>query len=146
MEKIDSGDAFERILSQSEKRLDEVHEWRSRLGIARRAQVAAGSVALVAVAVALLGPNRSSSGQGTWIALALLTAAAALGVSFAIQVRRVNPLGRQVAIKERAVLNDVNRLRELFIYISQRENWGDERIRNTKSRLSKFSIGSGAIG
>jgi len=142
---IDSGEAFERILAEAEARLVVVRRARTRLRTARRAQVAGGAVALVAVAAALLGADGPTSGEGTWIVLSLAVAALGLVTALLTQSALVLPLRRQAAMEERIMLIQVNRLRELFAHIARREGWDRERIRETRRRLSRFPIEGGTF-
>jgi hypothetical protein len=137
---IDGGDAFDRVLAEAETRLTVVRRARARLGMSRRVQVGACAAALVAVATALLGANGPVSGEGTRIVVSLSVAAVGLAVALVTQAALVLPLRRQVAMEERIMLREVNRLRELFVHIARREQWDNERTHATRQRLSQFPI------
>jgi hypothetical protein len=142
---VDGGDAFDRVLVDSEARLAVLRRAHIRLGTARRARAGAAALALVAVAAALLGADDPGDGEGAWVALSLSVAAVGLAAALAIQAALLLPLGRRAATEERAVLGEVNRLRELFIHIARREEWDHERIRATRQRLSQFPIEGGTL-
>jgi hypothetical protein len=108
--------------------------------MSRRVQVGACAAALVAVATALLGANGPVSGEGIRIVISLSVAAVGLAVALVTQAALVLPLRRQVAMEERIMLREVNRLRELFVHIARREQWDNERTHATRQRLSQFPI------
>ncbi len=142
---IDGGDAFDRVLVDSETRLAVLRRAHTRLGTARGAQVGAAALALAAVAAALLGADNPGDREGAWAVLSLSVAAVGLAAALAIQATLVLPLSRQAATEERAILSEINRLRELFIHIARREEWDHERIRATRQRLSQFPIEGGTF-
>jgi hypothetical protein len=142
---IDGGDTFDRVLVNSEARLAVLRRAQTRLRTARRAQAGVAALALAAVAVALLGADNPGDGEGAWVTLSFSVAAVGLAADLAIQATLVLPLGRRAATEERAILSEINRLRELFIHIARREEWDHERIRATRQRLSQFPIEGGTL-
>jgi hypothetical protein len=142
---IDGGDTFEDVLVDSEARLAVLRRAHIRLGTARYARVGVAASAFVAVAVAILGAGNPSVGEGAWVAIPLSAAAVGLAGALAIQAALVLPLSRAVAAEERAILGEINQLRELFIHIARREDWDHERIRATRQRLSQFPIEGGTL-
>jgi hypothetical protein len=72
--------------------------------------------------------------------ISLSVAAVGLAVALVTQAALVLPLRRQVAMEERIMLREVNRLRELFVHIARREQWDNERTHATRQRLSQFPI------
>jgi hypothetical protein len=142
---IDGGDAFDRVLVDSEARLAVLRRAHTRRRTARGAQAGAAALALAAAAVALLGAGKPGDGEGAWVVLSLSVAAVGLAAALAIQAMLVLPFGRRAATEERAVLSEINRLRELFIHIARQEEWDHERIRVTRQRLSQFPIEGGTF-
>jgi hypothetical protein len=142
---IDDGDAFDQVLAESESRLAVVRRARAHVGVARRVQVGGGAVALVAVSVALLSTDRPGGEGGTWVVVSLFIAAFGLAAVLVAQAAVVLPLRRKVALEERVMLSEVNRLRELFVHVARREEWSRERIRAARQRLSQFPIEGGAF-
>ncbi|MCC5480476.1 hypothetical protein [Streptomyces barringtoniae] len=142
---IDDGDAFDRVLAESESRLSVIRRVRAHVGVARRAQVGSGAVALVAIAAALLSIDRPGGKEGPWVVVSLFIAAFGLAAILVAQAVVVLPLRRKVAMEERVMLSEVNRLRELFVHVARREEWNRERIRTARQRLSQFPIEGGAF-
>jgi hypothetical protein len=70
----------------------------------------------------------------------LSVVAVSVVVALVAQALLVVPLRRRVAMRERAMLSEVDPLRELFVHIAQREGWDGERVRATRRRLSQFPI------
>jgi hypothetical protein len=140
---VDGGDVFDRALGRSEAQLAAVRRARVGLGAARWAQVGCGAgavVAVVAAGAAWVGADRPEDGSGRTIVITLAVVAICVAVALAAQAAFVVPLRRQVAMRERVMLGEVDPLRELFVHIAQRESWDDERVRATRRRLSQFPI------
>ncbi|MFB6928888.1 hypothetical protein ACFCXR_28295, partial [Streptomyces noursei] len=104
-----------------------------------------GAVALVAVAVALLSTDRPGDERGTWVVVSLFIAAVGFAAVLVTQAAVVLPLRRKLALEERVMLNEVNRLRELFVHVARSEQWSRERVRAARQRLSQFPIEGGAF-
>nr|MDT0664159.1 hypothetical protein [Micromonospora sp. DSM 115978] len=141
---VDGGDVFDRALGRSEAELAAVLRARIGLSTARWVQVGCGVVAVGAVVLAVAawaGADRPASGSGSrTVVVTLVAVAICVSVGLAAQAAFVVPLRRQVAMRERTMLGEVDPLRELFVHIAQREGWDDERIRATRRRLSQFPI------
>ncbi|KUL37487.1 hypothetical protein ADL22_21240 [Streptomyces sp. NRRL F-4489] len=141
----DHGPAFLRTLERAEERLAAVRALRARLRRIHRLQAAAAAVALLAPAVPLAGAGGPGGGRDVWIAVALLTTAAALAVLLGLWSACARPSRRRLAAQERAMLADVNRLRELFAHVARREKWDASRTRSVRERLSRFPIEEGSL-
>ncbi|MFL4495522.1 hypothetical protein ACJ6WD_30405 [Streptomyces sp. VTCC 41912] len=145
MTAIDDGDAFDQILTKAESRLILVRRARAQTGVARGVQLGGGAVALVAVAVALLSTDRPGDERSTWVVVSLFIAAVGFAAILVTQAAVVLPLRRKLALEERVMLNEVNRLRELFVHVARSEQWSRERVRAARQRLSQFPIEGGAF-
>ncbi|MFJ4094853.1 hypothetical protein ACIPYS_24970 [Kitasatospora sp. NPDC089913] len=130
---------FEEDLVKAEGRYTALEPERARLRyllVLRAVVVGGGAVALV------LGTAAAGSGPlwpvlGTAAAVALLTTATVLGrVSVA-------PLRSRIQVEERAVLREVDRLRETLVRVSVREQWSPHHLRHVRQRLSRFPVEAG---
>ena len=137
---VDGGDVFDRALVRSETQLAAVRRARAVLGAVRWAQVVFSAVALVAVVVLVVGMDRPGNSHGAKIVVALSVAAAGVAIILVAQAVFVVRLRQHVALRERAMLGEIDPLRELFVHIAQREGWDGERVRATRRRLSQFPI------
>ncbi|MFJ8431557.1 hypothetical protein ACIQ9P_09665 [Kitasatospora sp. NPDC094019] len=130
---------FDDDLVKAEKRFTALESERARLRylLALRAVVGASSAAALVLGMAAAGAGPLWPVLGAVAAVALLAAAAVLGrVSVA-------PLRSRIQVEERAVLREVDRLRETFVRVSVREQWSPGHLRNIRQRLSRFPVEAG---
>ncbi|TSB31454.1 hypothetical protein FNJ62_06115 [Streptomyces benahoarensis] len=145
MAALDHGPAFLRALDRAEERLAAVRSVHARLRHFRRLQAAAAVVALLAPTVPLWGVTKVGGSHGTWILVSLLTAVAALAALLTVRVACARPSRLRMTEEERAMLEDVNRLRELFAHVAEREQWDGSLTRSVRQRLSRFPIEGGSF-
>ncbi|MEV0194438.1 hypothetical protein AB0I39_38695 [Kitasatospora purpeofusca] len=130
---------FEEDLVKAERRFTALEPERGRLRrlLVLRAVGAIGSAAALVLGVAATGAGPLWPVVGAVAAGALLVSAAVLGRV------AVAPLRSRIQAEERAVLREVDRLRETFVRVSVREQWSQEQVRHTRQRLSRFPVEAG---
>ncbi|WNF30916.1 hypothetical protein RI138_31035 [Streptomyces sp. C11-1] len=145
MAAIDSGAAFLRTLAAAERRLAAVQALSARRRRVRRPRIAAASLAALIPAVLLLAAAAGDGPGGAAVAVGLAVAALALAAYIALGLMIERPLGRRMAQEEHTMIEEVNRMRELFTHIAERERWEARLTRSVRERLSRFPVEGGSL-
>ncbi|MEU9703376.1 hypothetical protein [Streptomyces sp. NPDC047981] len=141
MGRADRTAAFFRSLEGAEARLKTVRLARTRLRLGRRTRAVSAGVAVVCLILAL---TADGTGGIAVTLVPLLVAAGALGVMTDAWFRFVRPSLLVIAHEERAMLDEVNRLREMYAHIAIQEKWDPVVEKSVRQRLSRFPIQGGS--
>ncbi|MFJ8254252.1 hypothetical protein [Streptomyces sp. NPDC094466] len=142
---IDGGAAFLRMLAAAERRLAAVHALSARRRRVRRPRIATASLAALIPAVLAVAAATGGGPGGVLVAVGLTAAGLSLAACVALLLRIERPLNRRFAEEERTMIEDVNRMRELFTHIAERDRWEERLKRSVRERLSRFPVEGGSF-
>ncbi|MEU3053198.1 hypothetical protein [Streptomyces griseus] len=145
MAAIDGGAAFLRTLTAAERRLAGVQALRARLRRVRRPRIASAALAVLIPVVLALAAATGDGPGGVLVVVGLAVAALSLAACVALLLRIERPLNRRFAQEERAMVEEVNRMRELFTHVAERDRWEERLKQSVRERLSRFPVESGAF-
>ncbi|MEV7909857.1 MULTISPECIES: hypothetical protein [Streptomyces] len=145
MAAIDGGAAFLRTLAAAERRLAGVQALSARLRRVRRPRIASAALAVLIPVVLALAAATGDGPGGVLVVVGLTVAALALAACVALLLRIERPLNRRFAQEERAMVEEVNRMRELFTHVAERDRWEERLKQSVRERLSRFPVESGAF-
>jgi hypothetical protein len=134
------GAAFLRTLAAAERRLAGLWALRDRQRRVRRPRIASASLALLIPAVLALTAATGDGPGGVLVAAGLTVSALSLGACLALLLRIERPLNRRFAKEEHAMIEEVNRMRELFTDVAERDRWEERLKRSVRERLSRFPV------
>lgn len=142
---IDGGAAFLRMLAAAERRLAAVQALSARRRRVRRPRIATASLAALIPAVLAVAAATGGGLGGVLVAVGLTAAGLSLAACVALLLRIERPLNRRFAEEERTMIEDVNRMRELFTHIAERDRWEERLKRSVRERLSRFPVEGGSF-
>ncbi|MFG3410438.1 hypothetical protein [Streptomyces sp. NPDC048142] len=145
MAAIDGGEAFLRMLAAAERRLAGVHALSARRRRVRRPRIASASLAVLIPAVLALAAATGDGPGGVLVVAGLIVAALSLAACVALLLRIERPLDRRLAEEEHTMIEEVNRMRELFTHVAERDRWEERLKRSVRERLSRFPVERGAL-
>ncbi|SCE63242.1 hypothetical protein GA0115261_118691, partial [Streptomyces sp. OspMP-M43] len=79
------------------------------------------------------------------VAVGLSVAALSLAACVTLLLRIERPLKRRFVAEEQAMIEEVNRMRELFTHIAERDRWEERLKRSVRERLSRFPVDGGSL-
>ncbi|MEU2069728.1 hypothetical protein [Streptomyces anulatus] len=145
MAAIDGGAAFLRTLAAAERRLAAVQALRARRRRVRRPRIATGSLAVLIPGALALAAATGGGPGGVLVGVGLAVAALSLAACVALLLRIERPLNRRFAEEERTMIEEVNRMRELFTHVAERDRWEERLKRSVRERLSRFPVEGGSF-
>ncbi|MFD8406900.1 MULTISPECIES: hypothetical protein [Streptomyces] len=145
MAAIDGGAAFLRTLAAAERRLSAVQALSARRRRVRRPRIATGSLAVLIPAVLALAAATGGGPGGVLVGVGLVVAALSLAACVALLLRIERPLNRRFVEEERTMIEEVNRMRELFTHVAERDRWEERLKSSVRERLSRFPVEGGSL-
>ncbi|MEV6449728.1 hypothetical protein AB0M75_00300 [Streptomyces anulatus] len=145
MAAIDGGAAFLRTLAAAERRLAAVQALSARRRRVRRPRIATGSLAVLLPGVLALAAATGGGPGGLLVGVGLAVAALSLAACVALLLRIERPLNRRFVEEERAMIEEVNRMRELFTHVAERDRWEERLKASVRERLSRFPVEGGSF-
>lgn len=142
---IDGGAAFLRTLAAAERRLAGVQALSARQRRVRRPRIASASLAVLIPAVLALAAATGDGPGGVLVVAGLTVAALSLAACVALLLRIERPLNRRFAEEEHTMIEEVNRMRELFTHVAERDRWEERLKRSVRERLSRFPVERGSF-
>ncbi|MER6023816.1 hypothetical protein [Streptomyces anulatus] len=79
------------------------------------------------------------------VGVGLAVAALSLAACVALLLRIERPLNRRFVEEERAMIEEVNRMRELFTHVAERDRWEERLKASVRERLSRFPVEGGSF-
>lgn len=145
MAAIDGGAAFLRTLTAAERRLAGVQALSARRRRVRRPRIATALLAVLILAVLAVAAATGGGPGGGLVAVGLTAAGLSLAACVALLLRIERPLNRRFAEEERTMIEEVNRMRELFTHVAERDRWEERLKRSVRERLSRFPVEGGSF-
>ncbi|MFJ1784606.1 hypothetical protein ACIOML_09895 [Streptomyces anulatus] len=145
MAAIDGGAAFLRTLAAAERRLAAVQALSARRRRVRRPRIATGSLAVLIPGVMALAAATGGGPGGALVGVGLAVAALSLAACVALLLRIERPLNRRFVEEERTMIEEVNRMRELFTHVAERDRWEERLKGSVRERLSRFPVEGGSF-
>lgn len=145
MAAIDGGAAFLRTLAASERRLTGVQALSARRRRVRRPRIASASLAVLIPGVLALAAATGGGPGGVLVAGGLSVAALSLAACLTLLLRIERPLNRRFVEEDRVMIEEVNRLRELFTHVAERDRWEERLKHSVRERLSRFPVEGGSL-
>ncbi|MFI1226758.1 MULTISPECIES: hypothetical protein [unclassified Streptomyces] len=145
MAAIDGGAAFLRMLAAAERRLAGVQALSARQRRVRRPRIASVALAVLIPAVLALAAATGDGPGGVLLVVGLAVAVLSLGACVALLLLIERPLNRRFAEEEHAMIEEVNRMRELFTHVAERDRWEERLKRSVRERLSRFPVEAGSF-
>ncbi|MFJ5044414.1 hypothetical protein [Streptomyces sp. NPDC088719] len=145
MAAIDGGAAFLRTLTAAERRLAGVQALSARRRRVRRPRIATALLAVLIPAVLAVSAATGGGPGGVLVAVGLTAAGLSLAACVALLLRIERPLNRRFAEEERTMIEEVNRMRELFTHVAERDRWEERLKRSVRERLSRFPVEGGSF-
>lgn len=144
MAAIDGGAAFLRTLAAAERRLAGVQALSARRRRVRRPRIASASLAVLIPGFLAVAAATGGGPGGLLTAVGLTVAALSLAACVTLLLRIERPLNRRFVEEERAMIEEVNRMRELFTHVAERDRWEERLKRSVRERLSRFPVDGGS--
>ncbi|MFJ9890312.1 hypothetical protein [Streptomyces sp. NPDC091287] len=141
---IDGGAAFLRTLTAAERRLAGVQALSARRRRVRRPRIASASLAVLIPGFLAIAAATGGGPGGLLVAVGLAVAALSLAACVTLLLRIERPLNRRFVEEERAMIEEVNRMRELFTHVAERDRWEERLKRSVRERLSRFPVEGGS--
>ncbi|MEI7031201.1 hypothetical protein [Streptomyces pratensis] len=138
MDVDDGGASFLRTLTAAERRLAAVRALAARRRRVRRPRIASAAVAVLIPVALLLAAAVGDGAGGGLMAAGLAVAALALAAYIALGLLIQRPLERRITQEEDAVIEEVNRMKELFAQVAERDRWEERLTGSVRERLSRF--------
>ncbi|KFK88424.1 hypothetical protein IX27_21425 [Streptomyces sp. JS01] len=142
---IDGGAAFLRTLAAAERRLAGLRALTARRRRVRGPRIASAALAVLIPAVLALAAATGDGPGGVLLAVGLTVAALSLAACAALLLLVERPLNRRFAVEEHAMIEDVNRMRELFTHVAERDRWEERLKGSVRERLSRFPVEGGSL-
>ncbi|MFD4128487.1 hypothetical protein ACFXKK_34450 [Streptomyces globisporus] len=142
---IDGGAAFLRTLAAAERRLAGLRALTARRRRVRRPRIASAALAVLIPAVLALAAATGDGPGGVLLAVGLTVAVLSLGACAALLLLVERPLNRRFAVEEHAMIEEVNRMRELFTHVAERDRWEERLKGSVRERLSRFPVEGGSL-
>ncbi|MFF2225494.1 hypothetical protein ACFVV7_19490 [Streptomyces globisporus] len=142
---IDGGAAFLRTLAVAERRLAGLRALTARRRRVRRPRIASAALAVLIPAVLALAAATGDGPGGVLLAVGLTVAALSLAACAALLLLVERPLNRRFAVEEHAMIEEVNRMRELFTHVAERDRWEERLKGSVRERLSRFPVEGGSL-
>ncbi|MBK3559353.1 hypothetical protein JHN55_23070 [Streptomyces sp. MBT56] len=142
---IDGGAAFLRTLAAAERRLAGLRSLTARRRRVRRPRIASAALAVLIPAVLALAAATGDGPGGVLLAVGLTVAAFSLAACAALLLLVERPLNRRFAVEEHAMIEEVNRMRELFTHVAERDRWEERLKGSVRERLSRFPVEGGSL-
>ncbi|MEU5370234.1 hypothetical protein ABZ362_14830 [Streptomyces sp. NPDC005951] len=142
---IDGGAAFLRMLTAAERRLAGLRALTARRRRVRRPRIASAALAVSIPAVLALAAATGAGPGGVLLAVGLTVAVLSLAACVAILLLVERPLNRRFAVEEHAMIEEVNRMRELFTHVAERDRWEERLKGSVRERLSRFPVEGGSL-
>ncbi|MEU4922856.1 hypothetical protein ACIQEY_10335 [Streptomyces parvus] len=142
---IDGGAAFLRTLAAAERRLAGLRSLTARRRRVRRPRIASAALAVLIPAVLALAAATGDGPGGVLLAVGLTVAALSLAACAALLLLVERPLNRRFAVEEHAMIEEVNRMRELFTHVAERDRWEERLKGSVRERLSRFPVEGGSL-
>jgi hypothetical protein len=133
-----TGGEFDGALDRAEALLSALHVMRRAVGRIRIGQVGSAVAALLASAALL----SSGADVGAVVAAVVLGVFLAAVLSASLQLLLIEPLMPRIRRDERAMIELVDTLRELFPHLARREKWSELRRYLVRTRLEQFPVGA----
>ncbi|MEI5036461.1 hypothetical protein RB201_38750 [Streptomyces sp. S1A(2023)] len=144
MAAIDGGAAFLRTLAAAERRLAGVRALSARRRRVRRPRIASASLAVLIPGFLAVAAAMGDGPGSLLVAVGLAVAALSLAACVTLLLRIERPLNRRFMEERRAVIEEVNRMRELFPHVAERDRWEERLKRSVRERLSRFPVEGGS--
>ncbi|UZI26888.1 hypothetical protein [Streptomyces sp. VB1] len=144
MAAIDGGAAFLRTLAAAERRLAGVQALSARRRRVRRPRIASASLAVLIPGFLTVAAAMGDGPGSLLVAVGLAVAALSLAACVTLLLRIERPLNRRFMEERRAVIEEVNRMRELFPDVAERDRWEERLKRSVRERLSRFPVEGGS--
>ncbi|MFH8871779.1 hypothetical protein ACIBCC_24120 [Streptomyces griseus] len=145
MAAIEDGAAFLRTLADAERRLAGVQALGARRRRVRRPRIASASLAALIPGVLAVAAVAGGGPGSLLVAVGLSVAALSLAACVTLLLRIERPLKRRFVAEEQAMIEEVNRMRELFTHIAERDRWEERLKRSVRERLSRFPVDGGSL-
>ncbi|MFD8441224.1 hypothetical protein ACFV11_01265 [Streptomyces globisporus] len=142
---IDGGAAFLRMLTAAERRLAVLRALTARRRRVRRPRIASAALAVLIPAVLALAAATGDGPGGVLLAVGLSIAVLSLAACAALLLLVERPLNRRFAVEEHAMIEEVNRMRELFTHVAERDRWEERLKGSVRERLSRFPVEGGSL-
>ncbi|MEW2060723.1 hypothetical protein AB0899_08095 [Streptomyces sp. NPDC007002] len=142
---IDDGAAFLRLLTATERRLAGLQALTARRRRVRRPRIASAALAVLIPAVLVSAAATGDGPGGVLLAVGLTVAVLSLAACVALLLLIERPLNRRMAVEEHAMIEEVNRMRELFTHVAERDRWEERLRRSVRERLSRFPVERGSL-
>ncbi|AWL84668.1 hypothetical protein BF14_001030 [Streptomyces griseus] len=142
---IDGGVAFLRMLTAAERRLAVLRALTARRRRVRRPRIASAALAVLIPAVLALAAATGDGPGGVLLAVGLSLAVLSLAACAALLLLVERPLNRRFAVEEHAMIEEVNRMRELFTHVAERDRWEERLKGSVRERLSRFPVEGGSL-
>ncbi|MFF8962980.1 hypothetical protein ACF1BK_09530 [Streptomyces globisporus] len=142
---IDGGAAFLRTLAAAERRLAGLRALTARRRRVRRPRIASAALAVLIPAVLALAAATGDGPGGVLLAVGLTVAVLSLAACAALLLLVERPLNRRFAVEEHAMIEEVNRMRELFTHVAERDRWEERLKGSVRERLSRFPVEGGSL-
>ncbi|CAH9416484.1 hypothetical protein AMK14_20635 [Streptomyces sp. TSRI0445] len=142
---IDGGAAFLRMLTAAERRLAVLRALTARRRRVRRPRIASAALAVLIPAVLALAAATGDGPGGVLLAVGLSLAVLSLAACAALLLLVERPLNRRFAVEEHAMIEEVNRMRELFTHVAERDRWEERLKGSVRERLSRFPVEGGSL-
>ncbi|ALU97661.1 MULTISPECIES: hypothetical protein [Streptomyces] len=142
---IDGGAAFLRTLAAAERRLAGLRALTARRRRVRRPRIASAALAVLIPAVLALAAATGDGPGGALLAVGLTVAVLSLAACAALLLLVERPLNRRFAVEEHAMIEEVNRMRELFTHVAERDRWEERLKGSVRERLSRFPVEGGSL-
>ncbi|MFE5960481.1 hypothetical protein ACFYZ6_11550 [Streptomyces rubiginosohelvolus] len=142
---IDGGAAFLRMLTAAERRLSGLRALTARRRRVRRPRMASAALAVLIPAVLALAAATGGGPGGVLLAVGLTVAVLSLAACAALLLLVERPLNRRFAVEEHAMIEEVNRMRELFTHVAERDRWEERLKGSVRERLSRFPVEGGSL-
>ncbi|WP_098021872.1 hypothetical protein, partial [Streptomyces sp. wa1071] len=111
----------------------------------RRPRITTGSLAVLIPGVLALAAATGGGPGGVLVGVGLVVAALSLAACVALLLRIERPLNRRFVEEERTMIEEVNRMRELFTHVAERDRWEERLKRSVRERLSRFPVEGGSF-
>ncbi|MFF2860977.1 hypothetical protein ACFVSX_13870 [Streptomyces rubiginosohelvolus] len=141
---IDGGAAFLRMLTAAERRLAGLRALTARRRRVRRPRIASAVLAVLIPALLASAAATGDGPGGVLLAVGLSVAVLSLAACAALLLLVERPLNRRFAVEEHAMIEEVNRLRELFTHVAERDRWEERLKGSVRERLSRFPVEGGS--